>query len=234
MARANLRERDPKTQTRRLRGLSHVNVRPDAWRLKEFANGVGEFVCIGEPTDDWFPGQVHRVKCPYGMAGDRIWQRETHSIQSVDGLTAWLSFKERMPHGKTLAETDGGLDEFKLTPEQAKWARENRDTERWRPGIHMPRWACRFVAELLDVRVQRLHQITEEDAIAEGLVRHDGEIETWFGAGLDGGSGLNACRFLSAVECYRELWDHINAKICPWKSNPYVWCLIYRRTHAHG
>lgn len=91
-----------------------------------------------------------------------------------------------------------------------------------RPSIHMPRWASRLTLEVVDVRVERLQEISEEDAIAEGI-RFD---EKWEGYGIDGG------RFFHCTDpriSYADLWDSINGKRSPWESNPWVWVIEFRR-----
>ena len=78
----------------------------------------------------------------------------------------------------------------------------------------MPRWASRITLELTDVRVQRLNEIGEEDARAEGCQPSivDGFVEC----------GTRKTEFA-------KLWDSINAKKYPWSSNPWVWCLSFGR-----
>ena len=94
--------------------------------------------------------------------------------------------------------------------------------DRWRPSIFMPRWASRLTLEVTEVRVQRLQDISEEDARAEGcpgigcyrnpnftqLVTDDGELPQ---------------------EQFRKLWDSINADRAPWASNPWCWAISFRR-----
>lgn len=79
---------------------------------------------------------------------------------------------------------------------------------KWKPSIHMPRWASRITLEITAIRVEQLQDITEEDAKAEGCI---GAL----GAGCTG--------------AYRDLWDSINAKKYPWSSNPWVWVIEFRR-----
>lgn len=89
---------------------------------------------------------------------------------------------------------------------------------RWYPSIHMPRWACRLVLEITAVRVERLQGISNDDAIAEGCnPDHDDHLTHHV-----------AC----AVEAYERLWDSINGKTHPWKSNPWVWAITFKRVDA--
>jgi hypothetical protein len=140
-----------------------------------------------------------RLKCPYGDPGDRLWVRE-----------ACFTDDERRI---ALYAADGYLA-------VAHYKRRNY--------IHMPRWACRLVLEVTGIRVERLRAIGVENAIAEGLLRHNGEVETWWGNGREGGAPhLNTCRWLSPVECYRDLWESINGA-GSWTINPWVWVVEFK------
>jgi len=85
------------------------------------------------------------------------------------------------------------------------------------PSIHMPRWASRILLEVTDVSVQRLHDISEKDALAEGVERnprHGGVATDWLP--------------LTAREGYRELWESINGP-GSWDRNEWVWCMSFTR-----
>jgi hypothetical protein len=154
---------------------------------------------------------IKKVPCPYGLPGDRLWVRETHSIGP--GPAVVLEPGEsagvlRWPHVTYTA--DGAV--------------ERRDT-RWqgafgksRPSIHMPRWASRIELEVTGVRVERLQDISLRDVRAEGCeVR-----EFWlFGADAAGRQRVGA-------SVYRDLWESINGA-GTWAANPYVWCVSFRR-----
>jgi hypothetical protein len=123
--------------------------------------------------------------CPYGQPGDRLWVRET-----------W---------GKLdMGSACHRADDESATPADG----------RWRPSIHMPRWASRLTLEVTDVRVQRLREISEEDARAEGVDAPTPDMPSLTG------------RF--RFEC---LWDSINGERpgCSWENNPWVWCVSFRR-----
>lgn len=89
---------------------------------------------------------------------------------------------------------------------------------RWRPSIHMPRWASRITLIVTDTRVQRLQEISEEDAIAEGIYWTE-QFEGWTsGAGVD-----ESCDYHGAKPAlsYAKLWDRINGPGA-WEANPWV------------
>lgn len=155
--------------------------------------------------------------CPYGLRGDRLWVRETHGIFSVDGSYVSVGYKARMPEGKTLADTDGGLDVIPVYDrEQVYWAENHINCEKWRPSIFMPRWASRITLEIKDVRVERLQEISETDAIAEGITYHGSPTSQHI---LD--------RHFSKQ--FAEGWDKLNGKRAPWASNPWVWIIAFQR-----
>ncbi|MCC6454470.1 MAG: hypothetical protein IT328_05965 [Caldilineaceae bacterium] len=82
----------------------------------------------------------------------------------------------------------------------------------WRSPIHMPRWASRITLEVVSVRVERVQDISDDDAVEEGVDRTNTSIPTY------------------AIQRYRKLWDTINAKRgYSWESNPWVWAITFRR-----
>lgn len=90
----------------------------------------------------------------------------------------------------------------------------------WRNPLFMPRWASRITLEIVEVRVQRLQDISEEDAIAEGMPKSDGNP----------GEMGPTTYVVEPVHEYMHAWDSLNAKKgYPWASNPWVWCLSFKR-----
>jgi len=93
---------------------------------------------------------------------------------------------------------------------------------KFKPSIHMPRSRCRLVLEVTGVRVERLQEITEADAIAEGIRQWTGG--RWKCAESDG------LAHGSAADAYCCLWDSLNAKRgFGWATNPWVWALEFRK-----
>jgi hypothetical protein len=118
----------------------------------------------------------------------------------------------------------------------------------WKPSIFMPRWASRITLEITEVRVQRLNEISEEDAIAEGMFFKDyGRACGHWGQWQDAGDcpaapvthpqrpGWSWKETVSHEEClksarfaYGNLWESINGDRS-WASNPWVWAITFRR-----
>jgi len=103
---------------------------------------------------------------------------------------------------------------------RATWKTEHK--WQWRPAIHMPRWASRLTLELTDVRVERLQDISEQDAIAEGADRLVMDDDGKF---YESANGTHRCG-------YAGLWDHINGD-GSWDENPFVWCISFRTILAN-
>jgi hypothetical protein len=158
-------------------------------------------------------------ECPYGKPGDLLWVRETWFIASTDTGSVSIGYKERLPAGKTLTDTDGGLDVIRcLDREIVRWA-EDRISDHWRPSIFMPRWASRITLEITDVRVERLNDISEANAYEEGV------SDTW---PLDSLPYLSAFGGRAVINNYAHLWKSINGN-GSWAKNPWVWVISYKR-----
>jgi hypothetical protein len=94
------------------------------------------------------------------------------------------------------------------------------------PSIFMPRYACRLILEITGVRVERLNEISEDDAQAEGVERpilKEGPIVEVFGMTFPSHPYTG-----DYVDSFHRLWDKINGKAHPWESNPWVWVVEFR------
>ncbi|MDZ0181502.1 hypothetical protein [Klebsiella quasipneumoniae] len=138
--------------------------------------------------------------CPFGAVGDRIWVRETWARYNIDQDSHDMAYRATIPED---------------------WP----ESGRWRPSIHMPRWASRITLEITDVRVERLNAISEEDARAEGII--------------DGGC-LNCgepepCGCANpepdATDAFAYLWQSIYGQES-WNANPWVWVIEFERVEG--
>lgn len=192
-----------KTQTRRVVKLPHQNPL-GVWEMVSWGgpNGGrtrdGHIVPLQQVIGHSRTGEV--LGCPHGQPGDRLWVRETHAPQP-DCMLSW----EKWLHGA------GGE---KPIIHYAADASENTWVEKWRPSIHMPRWASRIDLEITDVRVERLRDISEADALAEGI-----ELK------------LKADRSFAVhddVCLFAALWEKTYGA-GSWNANPWVWAVTFRR-----
>lgn len=218
MIRAVLRAVDPKTQTRRLRGLEKINQSPGRWSIEQ-------------------QGLIDLPGAPYtGKRGvlfrqvddERLFVPALHAPETI----LWVREAWRMPI--TLDEFSGsdmelrafaaGTDPAKLPllyeadGERRRW---NSDFEsgRYRHGRFMPRWASRINLQYVDERVERLQDISERDAQAEGI-NLEGE-----GMFYGGSYGTTSD---TAKDSYRLLWEQING-VGSWEINPWIRVLEFRR-----
>ena len=147
------------------------------------------------------------MKCPYGMHGDRLWVREAHCI-GISGL----------PNGMGIVPIKSEAIKPGMKVVYKQGANYGDDPPPWRPSIHMPRWASRLTLEITEIRVQRLQEISEEDAKAEGAYPPPAGTDD-DGAHFDSGT----CR-----DGFIDLWRSINGP-GSWAANPWVWCVSFKR-----
>jgi hypothetical protein len=209
-----LRNIQPKTNTRRTRGLKIINESPDEWKFDRIQDGYSD----GRPRFVFLDrnGDPIGIKCPYGAPGFHLWVRETFYIDHVDYIGKPLADLPPIEDGiyyRVDGECCDQIPECQCaSPEVGKPA--------WRPSIFMPRWASRITLDILDIRVERLNDISEEDAVAEGC-------EAW--EKID-----YSClppvpdRDITAREEFQKLWERINGA-GSWKANPWVWVVVFKR-----
>lgn len=185
-----------KTQTRRV--LKPVAPIDDAIEWKPET-----VVGVSYPRDGWWTARVPEgwtggANVKY-TAGDHLWVRET-----------WNTIPD------ALSECQGPADiGYAASADEAEWA-----ISTWRPSIHMPRWASRLTLTVTDVRVERLQDISEADAIAEGI-NWSQRTEGYSYDPDDGGPGYHGS---DPRESFFKLWDSINGSDGPksWSANPWV------------
>lgn len=153
-------------------------------------------------------GRIMRLN-RFGQPGDRLWVRETWGYHP-DYSESCRRVDYRADPGHTY------------------------DGHRWRPSIHMPRWASRISLEVVSVRVERLHDISEADALAEGIKRYSFRPDDGWPL-CDGYTHLpddgKCTLYPTAAEAYRELWESINGT-GSWDANPWVWVIEFKKVAA--
>ena len=154
-------------------------------------------------------GDSHKTveRCPYGQPGDRLWVRETFSLRD-DGLV----FSYRSDYPKKGFWEDA--------PHYGK-------DIKWKPSIHMPRWASRITLEITDIRVERLQEITQWDCEAEGIIGTTSPspvnglpYETYSAAGFKESEPKLA---------FERLWDSAAKPGFTWDDNPWVWVVEFKQ-----
>lgn len=199
---------ESKTKTRRV-------MRPQPERLGIYTEGVKQVDwCLvdedGDPMDS--------IKCPYGAPGDRLWVREAWCLADPD-------YPAPPADGRPVGPRDAVCWYRATEPDVESVDKHGRQRSPWRPSIHMPRWASRITLDVTAVRVERLQEITEEGARAEGVESDMGLVRRMFGA--DALMVVPTYRH-SAHYTFRALWDRINGERAPWSSNPWVWVVEFK------
>lgn len=171
--------------------------------------------------------ESYAIACPLGSVGDRLWVREAWRVDAEHNDASPLTMTEIYagveniyppPHLPVLYTADGRVLCGTKASRSLTWGRK-------RHAGHMPRWASRLVLEVTGVRVERLQDITEADARAEGCTGHDPEPSAEGGTTWPGRSSAPCPRAHFAA-----LWDSVNGGRpgCSWDSNPWVWVISYK------
>lgn len=168
-----------------------------------------------QPAGAWAaPG---KTTCPYGVPGDRLWVRESAwfdraQVDGVDGIRCFFPGREvRFSTGQA------GTAPFVCSAEML----DINTSLRKRPSIHMPRWASRITLEITAVRVERLQDISEADAMAEGAPPSHPSIDR-----ISREFGYPDF----SRSWYGQLWDQINGPGA-WEENPWVWVVEFKRVN---
>lgn len=139
-------------------------------------------------------------RCRLGQPGDRLWVRETW-MKTLGGIAYRANGVEHYGAGGKL---------------------------KWKPSIHMPRWASRITLEVVAVRVERLQEISGADAIAEGIESLGGRGKFWRDYSDPGGPEEVTMNLVDPIVSYMTLWESING-VGSWNDNPWVWVVEFSR-----
>ncbi|EMN3557945.1 hypothetical protein [Escherichia coli] len=140
--------------------------------------------------------------CPYGQPGDRIWVRETYRVHGKATDVATLVYRASVRNSWT--------EQTHRVPVEVC---NKPVSEKWTPSIHMPRWASRILLEITDVRVERLRDMSEADAKAEGASPAMYKI-----------TPPEAVYRVGFGDIWRGIYGQEN-----WLSNPWVWVIEFKR-----
>lgn len=185
--------------------------------------------CVLQPHE--LAGEVNggNYRNAYCAPGDRLWVRETFYCDHCfypEGTPPSCYWDGPNPRA---AHTPEQLAKERSDMLEAMYYRADGEPEfeapegptPWRPSIHMPRWASRITLEVTGVRVERLQDISEADAIAEGVNMHPDH------------HGKPLTSIYSPVQAYRDLWESINGQ-GSWAVNPWVWVISFHRLEANN
>jgi hypothetical protein len=213
MVRAILKGR--KTQTRRKAPIRELNILQHpgdmiTWSVSflKAVKGVLSNHSGGKFSDLQARSIIASQFNPYGKPGDLLWVRETWGAvwpadEPVPLRQCEIEYRADLPPGCTDRPGEWPADEG-----------NGPEVPKWRPSIHMPRWASRITLRITDIRVERLQALTENDAKAEGcdpVVHPDGAVDC----------GTRKTTFA-------KLWNKINGAGA-WDDNPWVWAISFER-----
>lgn len=167
-----------------------------------------------QPADHWCIRDMIQFS-PYGQPGDRLWVREAWRVGKPHDTTAPRDILRPLiarGFGVTVLYEAGGWRSVGPAGRYEPLYRDDQPMPDWagkaRPSMFMPRAFSRITLEVTDVRVERLFNISEEDALAEGCDPRD----------------------INPVGWYAALWDSLNAdRGYGWRSNPWVWVVAFRK-----
>jgi len=172
------------------------------------------------------PADVAR-ECPYGQVGDRLWVKETHFLFGAwkrNGVTSAGKEKWRfIPNELTeVRYLDNPPKEFKTSRDK-----ENPGLPKWykRNSLFMPKWASRITLEVTAVRAEKVKEISEQDAMAEGVEFNRPKLYQAAGGWKHYRSGFYNAK--NAVHSFFTLWEKINGEESL-ESNPYVWVITFK------
>lgn len=167
------------------------------------------------------------LKCPYGKVGDRLWVRESYKRWCIDGTDTiedgWWFVRYRSDNNiqKHCAIWDS-CDTY-YSPSEVGC---DKEPDRWEPSTHMPRWASRILLEITGVRIERLQDITWQNAMKEGVV-FDDDCDSWF--------NYQSKRWdcIDPIESYKSLICKINGPET-WEKNPWAWVVEFEVLEVKG
>lgn len=153
-------------------------------------------------------GHGFKIRCPYGKIGDSLWVRE--------------AFMEKVDIG-----LGHNFYQYKATPDNWQFA-PNLGDKVWRPSVFMPREASRLTLEITNIKVERLQDITEAGAQAEGIKPTCKTINSYSPTTA---RAQEHTETIPAKENFKVLWDKINGKRegCSWSDNPFVWVVEFKK-----
>lgn len=230
---------DIKNKTRRTKGLENINPKAteivpcNSWSKQGDWVARFKYNCYPEAYE-----VTNSIKCPYGKPGDILWVREngqlvawdfedgeatihyengdeeTFIIPDDDKSLDWVNKQIQKLERKgvlRLVKTEGEEDRFEFTGKKQPLI----------PSIHMPKWTSRIFLKITSIKVERLQDITEEEAISEGVEKYH---DSPFYKNYTTQNGWVA----TAQASFYSLWEKING-LNSWKANPWVWVIEFKQ-----
>lgn len=212
---------DQKTMTRRVVKFPEPSNSLGVWEPTTIG-GNGVYDAHGNQAPEeaaiWHTRTGQTLLCPYGKPGDRLWVRETCRAEELSGGldgVRYLADEAFIPIENSQEAGDNWINLY-------AYRRKKGATV---GSIHMPRWASRILLEITGVRVERLQDISEDDAWAEGIEAIDGALDNDAIYAMAKKIGRS---YEDAAPTFAVLWDSLYPA-CGWDVNPWVWVIEFRR-----
>lgn len=195
--------RSEKTHTRRLTGLDEVNESPNDWSVLRHSNDDPQWV-FAPLTKKIIkgPGILLGIKCPFGTVGDRLYVKE--GLEKCWRVRRHINF-----YGLRYRRDSRYVNGQELW----RWQRDTLSP------LHMPKWAARLWLEITEVRVERLQDISQADAIAEGAPPSHPSIDS-----ISRDFGYPDF----SRSWFAQLWQSIHGP-GSWERNLFVWVISFRK-----
>ena len=209
-----------KTMTRRIVKPIIANCLEDGWG--------GEQQIYWTRDDE--PIEATRL-CPYGASDDRLWIKE--AWRTYENFNEF-SPKEIEKMAKNIGyENAWAPIQYEADQTRINWLDRQYGPGRYRHARFMPKWASRILLEIINIRVERLQDITEEEAIAEGIepipFADSKKKDNMFTVTTPEGDKYNySSNFKTAKEAFKALWQSINGP-GSWEQNPWVWVIEFKK-----
>lgn len=207
-----------KTQTRRIMKIQPEHSGLGLRRVTDSKNGNDDGKYFWSSSDACgLKARSKSFTCPFGAVGDRIWVRETFQgpLFDYEQMESYLEDSSKFEKPEFCQYAADG----KPAPEY--YDADDNLRHGWRPSIHMPRWASRILLEITDVRVERLREISQADAEAEGV----GKLKKGFWKNYQ--PGWTEFQ-LTARGSFATLWKSIYGDES-WYADPWVWVIEFKR-----
>jgi hypothetical protein len=171
-----------------------------------------------------------KAKCPYGRPGDVLYVRESWFPAAINGERVLIAYYDQ-----------DAANAIEIAPANNSFYWKQMQKSRMIPSIHMPKEAARIWLKVTDIRVERLQDISEADAIAEGLkcITKDGKLYKFGIPDSDGYPGTDDSGWpwqeweARAEDAYKKLWKKINGRES-WDANPWVWVISFEVLSTTG
>ena len=220
--------------------------KPIKWNTRRVINpqphgGIRKSPFVPSGIED---GHGREIKLKHGSPGDRLWVRETFCLESNFNLDDEIGYPPPFKDGRPIKWTDDEYHgkyweqpHYRATDPMPELYVEGKEDPGviWKPSIFMPRWVSRINLEIMEIRVERIQDISKEDAISEGI-QSEHSYDGTPGFGYDMGMWYKDYSYKYDVHVqdpiysFMTLWDSINLKRgYGWEKNPWVWVVVFRR-----